>query len=106
MLRTQENTLSMQFRHINNRSMLWNLLRETYGTQSLIGFEEQFEKIVEGIANAASNFINLIEMNKACVATSANNINPCRRDKGDVERIAPPKDTRQVSKLNSNLVIC
>ena len=102
MLRTQENTLSMQFRHINNRSMLWNLLRETYGTQSLIGFEEQFEKIVEGIANAASNFINLIEMNKACVATSANNINPYRRDKGDAERIAPPKDTRQVSKLNSN----
>ena len=50
--------------------MLWNVLRDNYGTNHLHKFEEKFEEVINKIANISSRFGDLIEMNKACILES------------------------------------
>ena len=112
MLRSVESSLTLEFKHITNRSMLWNVLRDNYGDKHLYKFEEKFEDVINKIATLSSRFGGLIEMNKACILESSKRLqehikniqehvkNMQKRDMPDIERIRPPMDTRTASNLN------
>ena len=109
MMRRQETVDPRQFKHMNNRTLLWSLLQDNYGAESLTGFKEIFDNIVEAIANQSSNYTNLIEMNRSFLSTAASNINKYvqdrdRRDKIGIERMRAAQKTRQVSNLNNNFI--
>ena len=109
MMRRQETVDPRQFKHMDNRTLLWGLLQENYGAESLTGFKEIFDNIVESIAHQSSRYPNLIEMNRSFLATAATNINKyvqdkSRRDKIGIERMRAPQETRRVSNLNNNFI--
>lgn len=109
MMRRQETVDPRQFKHIDNRILLWGLLQDNYGAESLTGFKEIFDNIIEAVAQQSSSYTNLIEMNRSFLAAAATNINKyvkdkARRDKIGVERMRPPQETRSVSNLNSNFI--
>lgn len=109
MLKRQDNALSIQFGHMNNRILLWGLLQENFGSESLTGFKDIFDNIIEAISSQSNNYANLIEMNRAFLGTAATNVNKyvqdrARRDNVGIERMRAPKDTRRVSNLNNNFI--
>lgn len=109
MLKPQRNILSGEFTHMNNRTLLWGLLQDNFGAESLTGFKEVFDNIVNVIAQQSSNYANLIEMNRSFLATAATNINKhvqdkARRDKIGIERMRTPQETRRVSNLNNKYI--
>ena len=109
MLKRQDNALSIQFGHMNNRILLWGLLQDNYGSESLTGFKDIFDNIIEAISSQSNNYANLIEMNRAFLGTAATNVNKyvqdrARRDNVGIERMLPPQNTRSPSKLNNNFI--
>ena len=105
MLRSEEPSLTLEFKHITNRSMLWNLLRDNYGDNQLYKFEEKFEEVINKIATLSSRFGGLIEMNKACILESSKRLqehikNVQKHDMSKIEGVRPPMNTRTLSNLN------
>ena len=108
-MQSQKNVEPQQFKHMDNLTLLWGLLQDNYGPESLTGFKEIFDNIIEVIAQQSSSYTNLIEMNRSFLTTAATNINKyvqdkSRRDNIGIERMRSPQKTRHVSDLNDNFI--